>query len=363
MANNGWIKIDRGILNHWIYQDMRTFQWWFDLIVNANWTDGECKDDGHTFILKRGQLCASVSFLANRWGLTDSTALRFLKRLEADGMIKREVKFRKTAVITICNYDKYQGNKVKTLTETLTEGITETLMKTLNTDKDKALDYLVETLTETQAKTLTKTIAEINKRIKRNKEEKNNIIIHPNGCKSSEDDPSKTEENNQNQNGLEKGKDDDEEMKRNERERKEIEMVSEVAEYWNQAIEKTKCGIKKIQIVQGTRLDLLRARLKQYSVEQIKIAIDKTMNSSFMNGQNSRGWTATFDWVMRPNNLPKVLEGNYDDKEQNQIQTLITLNNNGHNNYISRDDRRKLEKAKRDAETEQLVASLIADIR
>ena len=163
---SGWIKIDRGILNHWVYQDMRYFQWWFDLIINANWVDGECKDDGHTFVLKRGQLCASVSFLANRWKLTESTTLRFLKRLKADGMINREVKFRKTAIITICNYDKYQGEEVKTLTEGLTEGLTKTLMETLNTDSSEVIDTLVKTLTKTQAKTLTKTIAEVNKRIK-----------------------------------------------------------------------------------------------------------------------------------------------------------------------------------------------------
>ena len=30
---------------------------------------------------------------------------------------------------------------------------------------------------------------------------------------------------------------------------------------------------------------------------------------------SSRQWQITFDWFVRPNNFPKVLDGNYDDKK------------------------------------------------
>jgi hypothetical protein len=36
--------------------------------------------------------------------------------------------------------------------------------------------------------------------------------------------------------------------------------------------------------------------------------------SSFLKGSNDRNWTATFDWLIKDANMPKVLEGNYDDK-------------------------------------------------
>ena len=44
-------------------------------------------------------------------------------------------------------------------------------------------------------------------------------------------------------------------------------------------------------------------------------AINNIRNSSFLKGQNNRNWTITFDWLIKPNNFIKVLEGNYDDKE------------------------------------------------
>ena len=45
------------------------------------------------------------------------------------------------------------------------------------------------------------------------------------------------------------------------------------------------------------------------------MVIDNISNSPFLQGQNSRNWMADFDWVIRPNNYVKVLEGNYNDKQ------------------------------------------------
>ena len=33
--------------------------------------------------------------------------------------------------------------------------------------------------------------------------------------------------------------------------------------------------------------------------------------SDFLSGENDRGWKATFDWLIRPKNFIKVVEGNY----------------------------------------------------
>ena len=33
--------------------------------------------------------------------------------------------------------------------------------------------------------------------------------------------------------------------------------------------------------------------------------------SAFLTGDNKRGWKASFDWLMKPSNMAKVLEGNY----------------------------------------------------
>ena len=106
--NNGWIKINRSIADHWIFQDAEKFKLWVDLLFMANWEDRKVMHDSHLFVLKRGQMIASVSYLCERWDKCTMTVFRFLKLLEQDGMIKRQVLYRQTPIITICNYEKYQ---------------------------------------------------------------------------------------------------------------------------------------------------------------------------------------------------------------------------------------------------------------
>ena len=66
------------------------------------------------------------------------------------------------------------------------------------------------------------------------------------------------------------------------------------------------------------RAEWLKARRKQYGDEAIEEMFAKAAASSFLNGNNRKGWTATFDWLIRPNNFPKVWEGNYDDEKINE---------------------------------------------
>lgn len=85
--------------------------------------------------------------------------------------------------------------------------------------------------------------------------------------------------------------------------------VRRIAERWNEL------GISQIQSINaGTkRHNMLKARIKQYGVEAILAAIDRIRQSPFLMGQNNNGWIVTFDWFIKPNNFPKVSEGNYDD--------------------------------------------------
>ena len=67
---------------------------------------------------------------------------------------------------------------------------------------------------------------------------------------------------------------------------------------------------------------MLHARIAEYGVEEVLKAIEKIRNSAFLKGQNPKGWVITFEWFVRPNNFPKVLEGNYDgDRGKGRIET------------------------------------------
>lgn len=49
--------------------------------------------------------------------------------------------------------------------------------------------------------------------------------------------------------------------------------------------------------------------------EDFRRAFEKAQESSFMKGNNNRGWQASFDWIIKLNNLVKILDGNYDNKQ------------------------------------------------
>lgn len=84
--------------------------------------------------------------------------------------------------------------------------------------------------------------------------------------------------------------------------------VLRIVDAWNSL------GLTKItKIVNGKNRDKqLKARIKEYGVDLILNAIEKVRNSDFLLGKNKEGWTITFDWFIKPNNFPKVLDGNYD---------------------------------------------------
>jgi predicted phage replisome organizer len=64
----------------------------------------------------------------------------------------------------------------------------------------------------------------------------------------------------------------------------------------------------------SNRFKLLQARIKEVGIDKVIETINSINNSSFLKGQNNKGWVITFDWLIKPNNFIKVLEGNYLDK-------------------------------------------------
>lgn len=82
---------------------------------------------------------------------------------------------------------------------------------------------------------------------------------------------------------------------------------------WNELSE---FGIKPVTRCNSgsKRYNSLCARIRECGIEDVINAIEKIKNSDFLQGKNGKGWTISFDWFVLPNNFPKVLEGNYDNK-------------------------------------------------
>ena len=102
---NGWIKIDRSIQDHWIFQDEWKFHKWLDLLLLVNFQETKVEISGEIFVCKQGETLRSLLTLSNRWKCSRSKARRFLKLLEKDQMIRLKDE-RKTTRITISNYDR-----------------------------------------------------------------------------------------------------------------------------------------------------------------------------------------------------------------------------------------------------------------
>ena len=69
---------------------------------------------------------------------------------------------------------------------------------------------------------------------------------------------------------------------------------------------------------------LIFSREKEYCKDDLKKVIDLTADSAFLNGDNNRGWTADFDWLMQKQNFIKILEGNYKNKTNGKTNRNIT---------------------------------------
>lgn len=69
-----------------------------------------------------------------------------------------------------------------------------------------------------------------------------------------------------------------------------------------------------VRSLSDARKKAIKARLNTYAVDDFKQCFENAEASSFLKGGNQRNWTATFDWLIKDQNMAKVLDGNYNDK-------------------------------------------------
>jgi hypothetical protein len=106
----GWVKLYRSLAEHelWLAEPFTYGQAWADLVMCTNHAPGSFMVKRQRVALERGQIGWSEITMTQRWKWSRGKVRRFLKRLESDGMIKQQTGHL-TSVITICNYNEYQG--------------------------------------------------------------------------------------------------------------------------------------------------------------------------------------------------------------------------------------------------------------
>lgn len=73
------------------------------------------------------------------------------------------------------------------------------------------------------------------------------------------------------------------------------------------------CGtMPKVTKLTDKRKRSIKACIAQgYTVEDLGNAFQKAAQTPFLTGENERSWRANFDFIIKPDNLLKILEGNY----------------------------------------------------
>jgi hypothetical protein len=107
---SGWVKLERSFLESdlWTSEPFTKAQAWIDLFGLANHERRTVWIRGVALTVERGQTARSELSLAKKWIWSRKKVRAFLKTLERLHQIGQQ-KSNITTLITILNYDKYQG--------------------------------------------------------------------------------------------------------------------------------------------------------------------------------------------------------------------------------------------------------------
>ncbi len=73
----------------------------------------------------------------------------------------------------------------------------------------------------------------------------------------------------------------------------------------------------KVKSLSEARKKAIKARFKSgYRIEDFEICFSNAENSGFLKGKNNKNWSANFDWLIKDANMAKVLDGNYNEKQE-----------------------------------------------
>ena len=85
----------------------------------------------------------------------------------------------------------------------------------------------------------------------------------------------------------------------------------------------------KVRSLSETRKKAIKARLRKYSLDDFRELFEKAEASDFLKGSNSRNWSATFDWLINEQNMTKALEGNYQNRQEENVHGTGDNQNRG----------------------------------
>lgn len=197
----------------------------------------------------------TVNSLVKQWQVSKPTVIHFLQRLESEKLIERQTDSRKT-IITITPFG-WADSEVK-----------QEVAPVVKVDHD--VDH------QSYHQPLPPII---------NNKEKN--IIASGGARTREEEVAKND-------------------------------FDEIISFFNEQMKGK--GIQQVAIITSERRQAFERLMSQTGVnkDNVKQAIKNAAESDFLNGKGPKGWVASFDWMLIPQNFQKVLENNYRNKQVTQ---------------------------------------------
>ena len=247
----GYITLPLAVLDGWVGQNAQYLKWWTQLRREASWTDKMVWYNHQQVYLQARQVIVTVNSLVKQWQVSKPTVIHFLQRLESEKLIERQTDSRKT-IITITPLG-WADSEVK-----------QEVTPVVKVDHD--VDH------QTYRQPLPPII---------NNKEKN--IIASGGARTREEEVANHD-------------------------------FDEIISFFNQQMKGK--GIQQVAIITSERRQAFDRLVSQTGVNKdtLKQAIKNAAESDFLNGKGPKGWVASFDWMMMPQNFQKVLENNYRNK-------------------------------------------------
>lgn len=110
MSDAGYVRIYRSLLGHPAFRndaEALAFAW---MVIRAQWRPTRVRYKDRIIQLHRGQLAISVRDMANALDRDKAWVERLWKRLKSETMLET-ASATGVSVVTICNYDDYQGDR------------------------------------------------------------------------------------------------------------------------------------------------------------------------------------------------------------------------------------------------------------
>ena len=255
--SEGWIRLHRQFLDHWLcdeYRPLTKREAWENMLLWANYKETKVLINGQLLVCGRGQLLYSIGTWASKFNWTVGQVRQFFKLLENDNMIILEgMKY--TTRLTICNYESYQSEQ-----QTPNE---------LPTNCEQTPNKLPTNSQQQEKK---------DKKDKNVKKEKNSttgdiFIGFPDEVKVD---------------------------------------YNYIVDLYHNLCPK----MSRVAVLNQQRKGFINARYSEFGMEKITSVLRLAGESKFLNGDNDRAWKADLEWIFRPVNFVKILEGKYTNRER-----------------------------------------------